>query len=105
MAYARGRRGMGNERATYETARLRLARYRLEGAQARKRAADHVTQVSADALQVERAGVWLLQERAKKLVCTSLYTRSNAQHTAGAALDLSPHPAYLAALAERRVIA
>jgi two-component system, cell cycle sensor histidine kinase and response regulator CckA len=91
-------------RVAYETARLRLARYRVEGAEARQRAAAHAAQVSAEALAVERVGVWLLRERGRKLVCAHQYTRSTGTHSAGQVLEAKQYPTYVAALSERRII-
>lgn len=94
-----------SRRIAYETARLRLARYRLEGAQARTAAAEHATRVSAEALDVERVGVWLLRERAHVLVCSTLYDRQRRERSAGHTLDARRHPGFFAALAARRVVA
>jgi two-component system, cell cycle sensor histidine kinase and response regulator CckA len=96
---------MEHRRVAYETARLRLARYQVEGSQARARAAEHAAQVCAEALGVERVGVWLLQERAQRLVCASLYNRTRRERSAGQTLSLQAYPQYLRALAERRIIA
>ena len=95
--------GEAPRRVAYETARLRLARYRVEGEQARVRAAAYATQVSAEALEVERVGVWLL--KGVNLVCVSQYSLSKHSHDAGATLPVKRHPAYLDALKQRRVIA
>jgi two-component system cell cycle sensor histidine kinase/response regulator CckA len=96
---------MEHRRVAYETARLRLARYQVEGVQARARAAEHATQVCAEALGVERVGVWLFQERSQRLVCASLYNRTRRERSAGQTLSLQEYPQYLRALAERRIIA
>ena len=96
---------MKSRRVAYETARLRLARYRVEGDEARPRAAAHAVQVSAEALAVERVGVWLLREHGRKLVCANQYTRSTGQHTAGQELLAERYPTYVGALSQRRVIA
>jgi signal transduction histidine kinase len=101
-------RSMGDpdtKRVAYETARLRLARYRMEGEQARARAAAHAAQVSAEALGVERVGVWLFRERARKLVCMSQYVRSRSEHSAGQTLLCEEYPAYVEAVMTRRIIA
>lgn len=93
------------QRIAYETARLRLARYRLESEQSRLEGAAHATRVSAEALQVERVGVWLFKDRGSCLVCVSLYQRSLARHSAGQELLMAASPTYARALQERRVIA
>ena len=90
-------------RVAYETARLRLARYRVEGDEARAKAAAHATEVSAEALEMERVGVWLF--KGARLICVSQYTRSDDKHGSGAVLPSRSFPTYVSALQERRVIA
>jgi signal transduction histidine kinase len=90
-------------RVAYETARLRLARYRVEGDEARSKASQHATAVSAGALEMERVGVWLF--KGARLVCVSQYTRSTDSHEAGAVLPSRTFPSYVEALRERRIIA
>jgi two-component system cell cycle sensor histidine kinase/response regulator CckA len=90
-------------RVAYETARLRLARYRVQGDEARVKAAEHATEVSAEALQMERVGVWLF--RGPRLVCISQYIRTTGKHEAGAILPSRTFPTYVAALQEHRIIA
>jgi two-component system cell cycle sensor histidine kinase/response regulator CckA len=92
-------------RVAFETARLRLARYRMEGEQARTRAAAHATQVSAEALDVQRVGLWLFRSRDQRLVCVCQYDRAKREHTSGAELLAVDYPTYMKALRERRVIA
>src|SRR5687768_14193677 len=82
--------GKTSPRATFETARLRLARYRVEGHEARGRASAHATQVSAEALEVERVGIWMLSDRSRRLNCLTLYTRSQRAHSAGLTLQVGP---------------
>jgi two-component system, cell cycle sensor histidine kinase and response regulator CckA len=96
---------MTSGRVAYETARLRLARYRVEGEQARSRAAAHATQVSAEALGVQRVGLWLFRERHQKLLCVCQYDRESREHASGQTLLVSRYPVYMASLLERRVIA
>jgi signal transduction histidine kinase len=108
--------GQTEARAAYETARLRLARYRVESQQARKRGAAHAAQVSAEALAVERVGVWMFpgqnqvspthgSTRFDQLVCLSQFTRSTRSHTSDQCLPAGLMPAYVRALSERRIIA
>ena len=96
---------METSRVTYETARLRLARYRLEGEQTRSRAAAHATQVSAEALDVQRVGLWLFREREQRLVCVCQFDRIRREHSSGQELLAADYPAYMKALRDRRVIA
>lgn len=94
---------MEARRVAYETARLRLSRYRVQGDEARTRAAEHATEVSAEALEMERVGVWLF--KGARLVCVSQYTRSTGTHEAGAVLPSRTFPTYVEALKEHRIIA
>jgi signal transduction histidine kinase len=96
---------METGRVAYETARLRLARYRLEGDQARSRAAAHATQVSAEALDVQRVGLWLFRNHDQRLVCVCQYDRGLREHTSGQVLVAAEYPTYMQALRERRVVA
>jgi len=96
---------METARVAFETARLRLARYRLEGEQARSRAAAHATQVSAEALDVQRVGLWLFRNRDQRLVCVCQYDRAKREHSAGQELLAVDYPVYMKALRERRVVA
>jgi signal transduction histidine kinase len=96
---------METGRVAYETARLRLARYRLEGDQARSRAAAHATQVSAEALDVQRVGLWLFRNNGQRLVCVCQYNRELREHTSGQVLLAADYPRYMSALHERRVVA
>lgn len=96
---------METSRVAFETARLRLARYRMEGEQARNRAAAHATQVSAEALDVQRVGLWLFRDREQRLVCVCQYDRATREHTSGQSLLAADYPTYMKALHERRVIA
>jgi len=100
-----GHRGgaVESQRVAYETARLRLARYRMESDHARYCAAAHAAQVSAEALAVDRVGVWLVRER--MYFCASQYERSTGSHTSGQLLSAERCPGWLQALGQRRVIA
>ena len=96
---------METSRVAFETARLRLARYRMDGEQARSRAAAHATQVSAEALDVQRVGLWLFRNRDQRLVCVCLYDRAKREHSSGQELLAQDFPAYIRALRDRRVVA
>jgi len=91
-------------RAGFETARLALARLRLDGEDARQSAMRQLARVSAQALAVERVGVWLLEDGGRRLRNVGLCLRSSDTDT-GEAVDCVALPGYLAALTERRVLA
>ncbi|MHC5599112.1 MAG: ATP-binding protein [Nostoc sp.] len=78
-----------------------------------------ITEKAANALEVERVGVWLfngdavrgasrreggLRQRTK-LECISLYERSNQKHSAGLERNLADYPIYFKALASAHTIA
>ncbi|MEH2129844.1 MAG: ATP-binding protein [Nostoc sp.] len=78
-----------------------------------------ITEKAANALEVERVGVWLfngdavrgasrreggLRQRTK-LQCISLYERSNQRHSAGLERNLADYPIYFKALASSYTIA
>ena len=92
-------------RAGFETARLKLARLRLDGEDARQSAMRQLARVSAHALDVERVGVWLFEDAGQRARNLGQYRRSSDAVTSGEALETGAHPGYLAALSERRVLA
>lgn len=92
-------------RAGYETARLRLARLRVEGDEARWVGARHALQISSGALSVERVGIWLFDSSHKRIDCQQLYIGSSRSFGAGSSLAANDFPGYFAALGERRAIA
>ena len=92
-------------RAGFETARLKLARLRLDGEDARQSAMRQLARVSAQALEVERVGVWLFEDAGQRARNLGQYRRSSDVVTSGEALETGAHPGYLAALNERRVLA
>ena len=85
-------------RAGFETARLKLARLRLDGEDARQSAMRQLARVSAHALDVERVGVWLFEDAGQRARNLGQYRRSSDAVTSGEALETGAHPAYLAAL-------
>ena len=64
-----------------------------------------LARISAQALGVERVGVWLFEDQAHCLRNLSQYALSSDSHSAGEVLDVSAFPAFMAALRERRVLA
>ncbi|MEH2449982.1 ATP-binding protein [Nostoc sp.] len=63
-----------------------------------------ITQKAANALEVERVGVWLFNGERTKLQCISLYERRNQIHSAGLERNLADYPIYFKALASVRTI-
>jgi len=89
-------------RATFESARLALARMPVDGASSLRDLLRRVTEISARAIQVERVGVWTLSDDRSILRCCELYELSKNQHSAGALLHAADFPSYIRALEERR---
>lgn len=96
---------MNTGRAGYETARLRLARLRVEGDEARQVGARHALSISAGALDVERVGIWLFDARDQRIDCVQQYNSSTRDFSAGTSLFAVDYPGYFAALQSRRAIA
>lgn len=92
------------KRAAYETARLKLAHVQLASGQCLKTGYGLITQTAADALEVDRVGIWFLRDQDRELVCHAQFERRNRQHTSGAVLSAREFPAYMRALTERRAI-
>ena len=63
-----------------------------------------ITQKAANALEVERVGVWLFNGERTKLQCLSLYERRNQTHSAGLERNLADYPIYFKALASAHTI-
>ena len=51
-------------------------------------------ELAADALDVERVGVWLFEDHRTALRCANLYERSTDEHSAGAVLRVADFPTY-----------
>jgi two-component system, cell cycle sensor histidine kinase and response regulator CckA len=90
----------------FEATRLGLSRVALRDAAELTRALEHACKVSANALAVERVGVWFISDAATgaELRCGTLYEASHDRHSAGAVLPLSLLPGFLQSLEERRVL-
>jgi signal transduction histidine kinase len=96
---------VNGSRAGFETARLKLARLRLDGEDARQTAMRQLARVSAHALQVERVSVWLYEDDGRLLRNIDQYQLSSDTHVAGELLKVDGYAGYQAALNERRVLA
>ena len=84
-----------------------LVRLATEGAVAGgdlPRALRTVTEVVAETLGVERASVWLLDEKRELLRCVDLFERTSGEHLGGAELPAAVYPEYFEALKTGRVV-
>jgi len=85
-----------------EVARLELARL------APAASLDHIfrraCEISAEALHVERVGIWLYIDNRHVLRCANLYERSKNEHSAGTLLHVADFPTYFRSLKIRKAI-
>jgi two-component system, cell cycle sensor histidine kinase and response regulator CckA len=61
-------------------------------------------ELSTEALQTERVGVWLFIDHDTVLRCANLFERSSSQHSAGALLRVSDFPSYFSSLTIRKAV-
>lgn len=92
------------KRAAFETARLKLARVRVESGQAVASGLALLTQTVADALGVDRVGLWFLEDQDRTLICREQFIRAGRRHVSGTVLRSRDFPNYMRALRERRAI-
>ncbi len=92
-------------RAGFETARLRLARLRVEGAEARSIGARHALAISSEALSLESVGIWIFNDRARLIECEQRYVASTRTFSSGTTLAEKDYPLYFDALRRRRAVA
>lgn len=64
-----------------------------------------ITETAAEALDIDRVSVWLLDPAGAKLVCKDLFEQGPERHSSGAELQAKDFPAYFAALEREEVIA
>jgi signal transduction histidine kinase/CheY-like chemotaxis protein/putative methionine-R-sulfoxide reductase with GAF domain len=70
-----------------------------------KSALHEILKTTARTLDVERAGVWIIDESKKTLTCQGLYQKGTEQYASGETLPMTVYPTYLQALEENRAIA
>lgn len=97
--------GPRSKRVAFETARLSLARHKLQGEDCQTAASAHAALVSATALRFDRVGFWRFEPERQALVCECQYTLATRSFTGGEVLDTWALPDYVAGLRARRVIA
>ena len=64
-----------------------------------------ITETAANALNVSRASVWLLDPDRDELTCADLYEAAENRHSNGMVLKSSDYPGYFAALSDEETIA
>ena len=85
-------------------ATVRLAADRSLGAGSFSQATHLITEVAADALQLERVGVWVLDDDRRTMHCIDVYSAQHRTHSQGMVLDVSENPRSFAALEAERVV-
>ena len=63
-----------------------------------------LTEILAEVIEVERAGIWLFTPDQADLKCLDLYERGPARHHSGLSLPVRNYPDFFAALEKERVI-
>jgi len=87
----------------FEATRLGLSRIALSHADELARALERTCRASAQALSVERTGVWFISADALELRCATLFELGADRFSSGAVLPLALLPGYLNALEQKRV--
>jgi two-component system cell cycle sensor histidine kinase/response regulator CckA len=87
----------------FEATRLGLSRIALSHADELARALERTCRASAQALSVERTGVWFISADAQELRCATLFELGADRFSSGAVLPLALLPGYLNALEQKRV--
>ncbi|RCJ15194.1 histidine kinase [Nostoc sp. ATCC 43529] len=70
-----------------------------------KAALSAITETATQNIGVERASVWLYDEKRTKIQCIDLFQASLDRHTEGVCLSAADYPAYFAALQQDQIIA
>lgn len=91
-------------RVGFETARLELARVRLDSEEACVDAARKAAKICAQNLGVERVGFWRFTEDRASLELLTMYLLSEDRYESGRMLRVFDMPTYCGALSQRRAI-
>lgn len=67
--------------------------------------AKRITESLVDAIDVERASIWLFNDTNTGIECLDLFVRSKKEHSAGVTLNASDFPNYFKAVATQRTLA
>ncbi len=68
-------------------------------------AAQEITTVATQTLEIERASIWLYDNTKTRIICADLYEHSCDRHTAGTELLAADFPSYFQALEADQIIA
>jgi hypothetical protein len=64
-----------------------------------------ITEALVDAIDVERASIWLYNDKHDAIECVDLFVRSKKEHSAGVVLKAADFPNYFTAVATQRTLA
>lgn len=88
----------------FAAARLRLARASVEGGDSLAATFPATTELAAEAMRVERCGIWLFVHERRAIRCFDVFERSRGSHSEGTVLHAKDFPAYFEALEQMRVV-
>jgi signal transduction histidine kinase len=91
-------------RPAYEIARLKLARMHVSPDRDRERCARQATRISAEALEVNRGGLWFFRDGGQTLYCEHQYDRATGLHSKGHVLSREQFPTYMSELRWTRAV-
>lgn len=91
-------------RSRYEAARLALLRVHPEANGELRDALTAIGRIVAEALRVERVGVWLFDDAHRVIRCVHLFERSSGEVFEGAVLRVQDFPSYFRALEAQRAV-
>lgn len=98
------RRASDSAQSRCDQASLQLARLRVDGDPTLRKAWRSLSVIVADALQVERIGIWLTIDNGQAIRCEHLYQASVGQSFHGVVLRANDFPEYFAAMEHHRII-
>lgn len=88
----------------YNSALLRIAKHNFLEHGDLPSAMKFVTEIAAEALQVERCSIWLYNQDKSAIVCQDLFETSGKRHTQGTTLHSKDFPNYFRYLREERTL-
>ncbi len=66
--------------------------------------AKRLCEAAAEAIEVDRVGLWTLKDEGRVLECMNMYERSPKKHSSGQSIDAGEYPSYFQALETGRAI-
>lgn len=81
-----------------------MARAQMESPEDTAAQSQRLTEILCEALNIERAGIWLISTDEKSLICRDLFERGTRRHNAAITLPTANFPNFFAALEKERAI-